>query len=103
MAAIYTTVHRVSRPGLLCLRIHIQPITCHVQDESHQETEQENGEHTNTLIGVPDTYQDGEFYQALLSEFLEGSTHLLTKNLHKVCDDTATCTRLTFEKTNLIL
>lgn len=71
---------------------------CHVQDESHQETEQENDEHTNTLIGVPDTYQDGEFYQALLSEFLEGSTHLLTKNLHKVCDDTTTCTRLTFEK-----
>ncbi|WPT18191.1 hypothetical protein PSENEW3_00006192 [Picochlorum sp. SENEW3] len=52
-------------------------------DESHQETGQENEEHTNTLIGVPDTYQDGEFYQALLSEFLEGSTNLLTKNLHK--------------------
>lgn len=68
---------------------------CHVQDESHQETEQENEEHTNTLIGVPDTYQDGEFYQALLSEFLEGSTHLLTKNLHKVCDDRIMCTRLT--------
>lgn len=68
---------------------------CHVQDESHQETGQENEEHTNTLIGVPDTYQDGEFYQALLSEFLEGSTNLLTKNLHKVCDDRIMCTRLT--------
>jgi protein AATF/BFR2 len=35
------------------------------------------------LHGAPETYQDGEFYQALLSEFLESSTSQLTQKLHK--------------------
>lgn len=33
---------------------------------------------------IPHTYQDGEFYQALLNEFLEGKSDALIKGLHKV-------------------
>ena len=32
-----------------------------------------------------ETYHDAEFYQALLNEFLEGKSDIVTKKLHKVC------------------
>jgi hypothetical protein len=43
-------------------------------------------EETNyTDTGVPNTYMDGEFYQALLNEFLESAgTDTKGKKIHKV-------------------
>jgi protein AATF/BFR2 len=35
------------------------------------------------LLGAPETYQDGEFYQALLGEFLESSTDQSSHKIHR--------------------
>lgn len=49
-------------------------------------------EETNyTDTGVPNTYTDGEFYQALLNEFLESAgTDTKGKKIHKVRTQSST-------------
>lgn len=58
-----------------------------MQTSDSENSDEENGNPTLTpggeLLGAPDTYQDGEFYQALLNEFLEGTSDFATQKIHK--------------------
>ena len=60
-----------------------------LQAKGHSNGEQGHGTPATQSAQIEEraeeTYHDAEFYQALLNEFLEGKTDIVTKKLHKVC------------------